>query len=130
MNSLTLKGAELLDYVLSVSRQMTEMHSLDPLLSYTIDEVLKLVGAEQGYIILKQPDSTLDVKLMRDKEGNTLSTDADEISHSIFEEVVHSGSSLVLNDASTDPQFGQAQSVMILQLRSIMCAPLITRNHT
>ncbi|MCP4417450.1 MAG: HAMP domain-containing histidine kinase [Chloroflexi bacterium] len=106
------------------------MHSLEPLLSYTIDEVLKLVGAEQGYIILKQPDGTLDVKVMRDKEGNTLSTDADEISHSIFEEVVHGGSSLVLNDALTDPQFGQAQSVMILQLRSIMCAPLITRNHT
>ncbi|MCP4427570.1 MAG: HAMP domain-containing histidine kinase [Chloroflexi bacterium] len=128
MEPLKLEGMSLLNYVLSVSRQMAGMRSLEPLLSYTVDEVLKLVGAERGYIILKQLDGTLDVKTMRDKDGNNLTGAADKISHSIFEEVVHSGSSLVLGNALTNPRFGKARSVMYLQLRSIMCAPLITRD--
>ncbi len=84
---------------------------------------------QSGDIILKQLDGTLNVKVMRDKNGNNLTSSADEISHSIFEEVVQTGTSLVLSDALTDPRFRQAHSVTYLQLRSIMCAPLVTRNH-
>lgn len=124
-----LEGIELLDYVLRVSRRMSEAHSLAPLLTYTIDEVLKLVGAERGFIVLKNEDGSIDFKIMRDKAGNILNGATDEISYSILEEVVESGEPVVLSDAMHDPQFGQAHSVMALRLRSIMCVPLVTRNR-
>ncbi|MEM7119543.1 MAG: hypothetical protein AAF614_44440, partial [Chloroflexota bacterium] len=60
-------GIQLLEYVMNVSRRMAEMRSLDPLLSYTIDEVLTLVGAERGYIVLKKQDGSLDFRVRRDK---------------------------------------------------------------
>ena len=128
--SKRLEGIELLDYVLRVSRQMAESHSLAPLLAYTIDKVLTLVGAERGFIVLKDEDGSLDFKIKRDNKGNDLPGATDEISHSILEEVVQSGESVVLSDAMQDPQFGHARSVMALRLRSIMCVPLMTRNRT
>ncbi len=125
-----LQGIELLDYVLRVSRQMAEAHSLAPLLSYTVDEVLTLVGAERGYIVLKKNDGSIDVRVKRDNQGNDLTGKTDEISRSVLEEVVQTGQAVVLSDAMQDPQFGQAISVMTLRLRSIMCVPLVTRNQT
>jgi len=125
-----LEGIELLDYVLRVSRHMSESHALAPLLTYTIDEVLKLVGAERGFIVLKNEDSSIDFRVRRDNQGNFLTGTTDEVSYSILEQVVQSGKPVVLSDAMHDPQFGQAQSVMTLRLRSIMCVPLVTRNQT
>ena len=125
-----LEGIELLDYVLRVSRDMAEAHSLAPLLAYTIDKVLTLVGAERGYIALKKQDGSIEFSIRRDNKGNDLKGLADEVSYSILQEVVQSGDSVVLSDAMQDPQFGQAKSVMALRLRSIMCVPLITRNQT
>lgn len=128
--SKRLEGIELLDYVLRVSRHMAESHSLAPLLAYTIDNVLTLVGAERGYIVLKNDDGSIDFRIRRDNQGNDLQGATDEISYSILEKVVQTEESVVLSDAMHDPQFGTARSVMALRLRSIMCVPLITRNRT
>ncbi|MAT97815.1 MAG: hypothetical protein CL608_11780 [Anaerolineaceae bacterium] len=125
-----LEGIELLDYVLRVSRQMAESHALAPLLAYTIDEVLTLVGAERGYLVLKNEDGSIDLRIKRDNQGNDLTGTTDEISRSILEEVVQSGESVILSDAMQDPQFGHAKSVISFRLRSIMCVPLVTRNRT
>lgn len=124
-----LEGIELLDFVLRVSRRMAESHSLAPLLSYTIDQVLTLVGAERGFIALNHEDGSLDFKIRRDNEGNDLPGATDEISYSVLKQVVQTGEAVVLSDAMHDPQFGTARSVMALRLRSIMCVPLITRNR-
>ena len=128
--SESYQGEELMAHVLGVSRRMAEMRSLAPLLSYTIDEVLSLVGAERGYIVLVYEDGELDFRVKRDNEGNDLAHGTDEISRSILQDVVTSGQSLVLSNAMTDPRFGQAHSVMHLKLRSVMCVPLITQNQT
>ena len=125
-----LEGIGLLDYVLRVSRHMAECHELAPLLDYTIDEVLRLVGAERGYIALKNSDSSIDFKIMRDDQGHDLAGATDEVSHSILQNVVRTGESVVLSDAMQDPKFGHAKSVISLRLRSIMCVPLVTRNET
>lgn len=125
-----LEGIELLDFMLRVSRQMAESHSLAPLLAYTIDQVLTLVGAERGYIVLKNGDGSIDLRIRRDNKGNDLTGTTDEISSSVLEEVVQTGVAVVLSDAMQDPQFGHAISVMTLRLRSIMCVPLVTRNRT
>jgi signal transduction histidine kinase len=128
--SKRLEGIELLDYVLRVSRHMAESRSLAPLLEYTIDKVLTLVGAERGFIVLKNEDGSIEFKIRRDNKGNDLSGATDEISYSVLEEVVQTGESVVLSDAMQDPQFGHARSVMALRLRSIMCVPLTMRNRT
>ena len=120
----------LLEYLLSVSQRMATMHDLDLLLTYALDEVLQLVKAESGYIVLINDDGTLEFKTRRSHDGTELPTEADMISYSVLDEVVTTGKSIVIRNAMIDPRFGQAASVMYFRLRSIMCAPLITQNRT
>ena len=121
---------DLIEYILNVSRHMAETKSLTPLLNYVIDEAINLVGAERGYVVLVQPDKTLDFRAKRGQDGQELDSAEDLISTSILNKVVDSSLPLVLRNAMHDPRFGQAESVIVLGLRSIMCVPLITRGQT
>ncbi|MEM7535274.1 MAG: GAF domain-containing protein [Chloroflexota bacterium] len=118
-----LHGESLLTHLLAVSRRMAEMRDLDALLSYAIDEVLQIVGAERGYIVLVHENGHLDLKVGRDAEP-------DELSHSVLDKAIQTNESVIIRNAIADPRFQQAESVMALSLRSVMCAPLITHNRT
>jgi signal transduction histidine kinase len=126
---VNLEREALLEHIIRVSRRMAEMRALDPLLLYVVDEALQLVGGERGYIVLLWPNKTLEFKAMRDKEGRDLTGGDDQISHSIVDEVTTSGRPLVVRNAMSEPRFSQAISVLNLQLRSVMCVPLISRNQ-
>ncbi len=136
-----LKGAALLEYLLIVSRRMAEIRNLDNLLTYAVDEVMQLVGAERGYIVLNNGDGGFDFRIMRKvkklKEKILLETKSlsipisqgDPVSYSILDYVFQKRQSLVIKDASLDPRFRDSTSVMFLGLRSIMCTPLIVQNR-
>jgi signal transduction histidine kinase/CheY-like chemotaxis protein len=111
--------------LLTISRRLAEMRSLPPLLSTIIDEVLHLVGAEQGYLVLLEPDGRLNFRVKRHADGQKISSEAELISHSVLDEVVKTKKPLLLRNALMDPNFAAAHSVMAMQLRSVMCAPLI-----
>ncbi len=129
-SSKRLRGSALLEHLLLVSRKMAEMRDLEPLLSYAIDEVLQLVGAERGYIVLVGEDERLDFKVKRGADGADLMSETDMISRSILDKVIQNSQSLIVSNAMGDTRFAEAYSVMTMHLRSIMCAPLITQNRT
>lgn len=120
----------LLEHVLTVSRRMAQTRSLQPLLYDVMDEAIKLVGAERGYIVLLRSDGDLDYRVQRDHEGRDLHDAGEEISHSILDRVITEGQPVILRNAVTNTEFGKAASVIALQLRSVMCVPLISRGKT
>jgi signal transduction histidine kinase len=121
---------KLLEYILTISRKMAETRMLPPLLNYVMAEAIELCGAERGYIVLPNPDGSLDFPVKRDKAGNALENPRDQISSSVLKEVVSTGRPIILKSAVDDPRFGVAESVVVLGLRSIMCVPLISRGET
>jgi signal transduction histidine kinase len=122
--------ADLVEHILSVSRRMAEMRSLAPLLDYVVDEALRLVGAERGYIVLACADGSFDVRVARERNGQAVSGAEAELSTSVLRQVMQTGQPIVLRDAALDPSFGRARSVIALQLRSVMCVPFISRGET
>ncbi|MCP4428089.1 MAG: GAF domain-containing protein [Chloroflexi bacterium] len=124
-----LRGEALLSHLLAISRRMATIRSASPLLSYAMNEVIALVGAERGYIVLITDDGTLDFRVRRLADGSNIHSDADMISQSILNEVVRTQQSLVVHNAQLDRRFAAAHSVMSMQLRSIMCAPLRTQDR-
>ena len=115
--------------VLDVSRRMAELRAFDPLLVYVVDEAIKLVGAERGYLVLPRPDGTLDFRVARDRDGREVQHAQDQISTTVLNKVVQSCEPLVLHDAMSDSHFGHSQSVVALSLRSVMCAPLVSHGE-
>ncbi|KAA3658806.1 MAG: response regulator [Chloroflexi bacterium] len=120
----------LLEYVIAVSRSMAETRNLDTLLQYAMKEVLQLVKAERGYIVLIDESGALDFKVKCHFEIGDADNIKDEISYSILNEVVSNQKPLVLSNAMTDLRFFTAKSVFIHHLRSVMCVPLVTQNRT
>ncbi|NJN93484.1 MAG: GAF domain-containing protein [Anaerolineales bacterium] len=121
---------ELLLKMVDISQRMAETRELKPLLDYALDEAIKLVGAERGYLILLNPDHTLDFRAKRDKDGAQLTDPADQISHSVLNKVINSGRPIILRNTAEHPDFKLSTSVIRLRLRSIMAVPLISRGVT
>lgn len=112
--------------ILDVSRRMAEQRAFVPLLAYVVDTALQLAGAERGYLVLLQPDGSLDFRVTRDRTGNEIPHAEDQISTSVLKKVIDSSEALILRDAMSDANFNTARSVISLSLRSIMCVPLIS----
>ncbi len=112
--------------LLEISRRMAETRELAPLLQYAVRVALELLNAERGYLVLLDGDAIqFAVKLERRDEG--FFTAEEEISTSIFTHVIATHKPIITTDAVVDPQFSASTSVQDLQLRSVMCAPLISR---
>ncbi len=116
--------------ILNISRTMALKREVDPLLNYVVDKAMQLVGAERGFVVLRALDGALDFRVKRDREGNEIPGAEDQISTTVLKEVVDNSKPLVLRDAMSDERFGKARSVHILELRSIMCVPLIVVGDT
>lgn len=121
---------ELLEHILDVSRRLAETRALTPLLNHVIVEALDLVGAERGYLVLLQPDGSLDFRVARHYNGTVVEQADDQISRAVLAQTLAQRTPLILRDAMNDPHFNQSHSVNFLKLRSVMCVPLIARGNT
>ncbi len=108
--------------VLDISRQMAETRVLEPLLEYAMDVAIELVGAESGYLVLLEHESSLIVRVRRTTNDPALDT---QISQSILRQVIASGEPILTGHALADPRFEQSASVAELKLKSVLCVPLI-----
>ncbi len=98
-------------------------------LEETLDRILALVfdhlPAERGVICLYDEANDLTTPaVMRTRDGVP---DAPiSISSNIANDVVHHRQALLVRDAHLDDRFGQAESVIAMDIHSAMCAPLYT----
>ncbi len=116
--------------LLDINLQMAQTRTLEPLLEYAMRAALELVGAEYGYLILCNPDTTLDFRVSMDRHGEIIANPETQVSRTILDEVITAQEPLVLLDALGDVSFGGASSVTDLGLRSVMCVPLTTYRQT
>jgi diguanylate cyclase (GGDEF)-like protein len=120
---------EMLEKIIDIGREMAENLNLEPLLQYAMGVAIDLAGAEYGYLVLIEENDQLNFRVCRDKDGNLLDEPDGQISHTIFSQVISSQEPLIIADAIVDPKFKSAESVLALQLRSVMCVPLISRER-
>lgn len=120
---------DLFENILNISRRMAGTRALKPLLNYVVVEGMELVGAERGYIVLVNADGVLDFRVKRDKAGKEVKQPEDQISKSVLKKAIDTREPIMLDDALHDSRFNEAESVIILGLRSIMCVPLIARGN-
>lgn len=114
------------DYFLgAVSQVFSDLISLDQLLELVMDRFLQISGGERGFLVLVDADGHLDFKVARNFEKQDIERPEFAISRKIVSRVVKSGKSLLSQDASQDKRFKNSESVVNLQLKSVICVPLI-----
>jgi GAF domain-containing protein len=103
--------------------------NLEEVLNLVMDEVIKALHAERGFVMLSESNSKLIFQVARGIDQQLIDQPQFQISRSVVERVAREGVSILTDDAQTDVRFSGRQSVMILGLRSILCAPLKLKDN-
>ncbi len=115
------------ELLFQLSQTFNSSLDLDKVLDRVMDEVISSIGAERGFIALKGEDESLDFRSARGIEHTSIDDPDSQISHSVIEEVLQNEETILTHDAQSDDRFSDRSSVLDLQLRSILCAPLMLK---
>ncbi len=97
---------------------------LDTVLMQVMDTVIRLTGAERGFLMLMDEKGELQFRVARGMERETLNKSDFQVSRTILKSVAESGEAVVTTNAAADPRFSAQQSVVGFNLRSIVSVPL------
>lgn len=107
---------------------LTSSLNLDEVLITIVDTVVGLTGAERGYIMLSNEHTgELEFRYARGMNQQDLDSDSLVVSKTIVSEVAKTGEPLVTTNAQEDDRFAGQHSIVGYNLRSILCAPLISK---
>lgn len=103
---------------------------LDTTLSTVMDTVLKLTGAQRGYIMLRNAETgEMEFRVARGIAQTELNSESLVVSKTIVEKVLEDGAPIVTTNAQMDDRFAGQQSIIGYNLRSILCVPLIIKGE-
>jgi sigma-B regulation protein RsbU (phosphoserine phosphatase) len=124
MQNNTSAASDRLTLLLHLTQAFNSSLNLDEVLDRVIDEVITAVHAERGFVMLRENDGRLTFRTARGLDQSTIDTPRFQVSRSVVESVAADGQPVLTNDAMSDSRFSGRESVMMLGLRSILCAPL------
>jgi PAS domain S-box-containing protein len=107
-----------------VSQVVNSSLEIDEVLQIVMDTLIRLTGAERGFLMLKNEQGEFVTRTARNWEQETLGSSEYAISRSVVNRVVSDGQPVLTTNASEDPRFGDKESIIIHNMRSIMCVPL------
>ncbi len=121
-----------LETLYEIARVLNSTLEFDKVLLLVMDEVIDVVKAERGFLVLLNPTTNkLEFKIARDKQQRTIDQKEFEfqISRSTVERVIQTLEPVLTDDAQIDDALKGQESIMAFGIRSIMCVPLVVRDH-
>lgn len=123
----TQKSAGRFEALYNVSRMLGASLDETTVLNQVMDAVIQITGAERGFLMLRDDDGNLRVRLARNIDQQSLSSDEFRYSRTVANNVLESGKALLTTNAVEDPRFAGQASIVAQALKSIMVAPLMAR---
>jgi len=96
---------------------------LQALLDRVLNTVFQVIRPSRGVILLENEEGQLEPMAFRDSNAN--SPEPFGISETILQEVREHHSAVLSDDAKSDSRFEASQSIVLSDIRSVMCVPLI-----
>lgn len=91
-----------------------------------LDAVISLTGASKGFLIHISGDRLV-IPAARNVDRVDIGSDPSQVSDSVVARVLKERKPIIISDALNDTILGQSRSVVDLQLKSVMCVPLLAR---
>ncbi len=102
---------------------------LDQVLRIVMDNIIKLTGAERGFLMLRDDSGQMSTRIARNWEQESLNESEYAVSRTVIQRVIDSGEAILTTNAQEDPRFGGQESIIAFNLRSILCVPLKVKNE-
>jgi PAS domain S-box-containing protein len=97
---------------------------LNDVLRIVMDTIIRITGAERGFLMLRDEDGGLSIRIARNWEQESIQPSDFAISRTIVNRVIDEGIPIVTTNAQEDPRFDGQASIIAYNLRSILCVPL------
>jgi putative nucleotidyltransferase with HDIG domain len=121
------KSLETLYRIANVIHQEEDLNELSESI---MDAIFQLFKADRSILLMRDADfDTLDPVVLR-KASDAPVDRRLSISQTIVNEVVQKGISILTFDAQEDERFKSGESVVMQGIRSVMCVPVQTGDHT
>src|SRR5882672_5837255 len=115
------------------SERLMSTPSVDELLEALLDDVIEITGASRGVVLLVDAadgeSGSPRVRASRNVKRESMVDASGTISDSIVRHVIETKRPIIVSDALSDTTFGKSESVLALQLSSVMCAPLMSQGE-
>lgn len=115
--------------VLEVARTLQTSYSTQDVLNSVVDAALAVTGAERGFLLLRRTDD-LEMKVARDNRGRPLDESDLRVPRRVIHRALQNRRELLsMNfDPLSTGDTGAERSVADLDLRSVVCVPLVRLN--
>ncbi len=117
---ITERQSALTDVIKAINSTL----ELDEVLRIVMDNIIRLMKAERGFLMLRDETGELVTHIARNWEQEALDPSEFAVSRTIIQRVVSEGEPVLTTNAQEDPRFGSQESIIIFNLRSILCVPL------
>lgn len=110
--------------LLEIARLLSAGVPLGEVLDVVLDIAIEVTGAARGFVVLK--DEKGEPKFQRGRDGlkQSLPETDFQISRSVVKGVLESGKKMMMTDSLDSPGFSGTESIVNLELRTIVCLPL------
>ncbi|MEZ6185148.1 MAG: sigma-54-dependent Fis family transcriptional regulator [Planctomycetota bacterium] len=102
--------------------------ALEPLLELILSELVRALGADRGFVLLREPSEALAIYAARDRRGAPVPEPAREVSRKIAERAATEARPLRAVRPAEDPRFADSRSARALDLVAVVAGPLRYRN--
>ncbi len=102
---------------------------VDEVLQIVMDTIVRLMGAERGFLMLRDERGEMVTRIARNWEQESINKNEFAISRTIVERVINGGEAVLTTNAREDPRFGGQESIIAFNLRSILCVPLMVKSE-
>ncbi|QDT63652.1 SpoIIE family protein phosphatase [Calycomorphotria hydatis] len=113
--------------VLDISKSLGSTLDLETVLDNTLEGLFQLFPqADHGFVLLAEDENRNRMRMRASKARAGEVNPRDHISMTVVKQAMESGDAVLSADVADDARFELSESVEGLQLRSILCVPLMT----
>jgi len=110
------------------NRRLLEIREIPAQIESLLDAVIEVVHANKGFVIMLR-DGDPEVTAARNVDRETIPDAVTQLSDSILRRCIDTRQPLIVSDAVNDTMFNSSESVLDLQMSSVMVAPLIAQGQ-
>ncbi len=118
-----------LERILEIVNKINSTLILDDVLELVLKNAIDFTYSERGFIVLVNDNDELEFEIGLNSKGVLINKEDFHVSQSVIEDVYKSGESKFVESAQSDNNLNANKSIFLLELQTIVCAPLITGNR-
>jgi adenylate cyclase len=118
-----------LEELAGIGQVINSTLEVDEVLQIVMDTIIRLMGAERGFLMLRDERGEMVSRIARNWEQESINQNEFAISRTVVQRVINGGEPVLTTNAREDPRFGGQESIIAFNLRSILCVPLMVKSE-